>query len=312
MTAVLPALISADEPGVYDIPAAVYHRDPVEGGSLSASGAKKLMPPSCPALFRAWLDGETNDESDHFDYGRAAHREVLGAGDDFVVVAGTGSDENEWRRNTDKDAVRAVRDAGKTPIKPRDAATIKAMAAALRQHRHAAALLDPAAGQPERAIIWRDRESGVNCRALVDYLRWPVEGAPFVIPDYKTAERIDPESISKALWTFAYYGAAAWYCDAVEAAGLAAADDIAFQLIFQMKAPPYLVVVAQVVPDSIGWGHARNRKARDLYARCSERDEWPGFAPDDRPIPVQLPHYATYQLDAAMQLGELAPEGMRI
>ena len=39
MTATLPALISADEPGVYDLPAEQYHRDPVEGGSLSASGA---------------------------------------------------------------------------------------------------------------------------------------------------------------------------------------------------------------------------------------------------------------------------------
>ena len=57
MTAILPALISADELGVYDLPAAAYHRDPVEGGSLSASGAKKLMPPSCPALFKAWRPG---------------------------------------------------------------------------------------------------------------------------------------------------------------------------------------------------------------------------------------------------------------
>lgn len=36
------------EPGVYDLPAEVYHADPVEGGSLSSTGARKLLPPSCP------------------------------------------------------------------------------------------------------------------------------------------------------------------------------------------------------------------------------------------------------------------------
>ncbi|MBO0827768.1 MAG: hypothetical protein J2P24_08300 [Streptosporangiales bacterium] len=44
------------EPGVYNLPAAVYHADPVPGGSLSQSGAKKLLPPSCPALYRYWAD----------------------------------------------------------------------------------------------------------------------------------------------------------------------------------------------------------------------------------------------------------------
>jgi hypothetical protein len=44
-----PALIT--EPGVYDIAEDHYHADPVPGGSLSNSGAKKLLPPSCPAKF---------------------------------------------------------------------------------------------------------------------------------------------------------------------------------------------------------------------------------------------------------------------
>src|SRR5258708_26204894 len=38
--------------GVYGIPADAYHADPIEGGSLSSSGARRLLPPGCPALFR--------------------------------------------------------------------------------------------------------------------------------------------------------------------------------------------------------------------------------------------------------------------
>ena len=43
MTALAVAEFTA---GVYDIPEDLYHRDPVPGGSLSCSGAKKLLPPS--------------------------------------------------------------------------------------------------------------------------------------------------------------------------------------------------------------------------------------------------------------------------
>ncbi|MGW9447058.1 hypothetical protein, partial [Bacillus mobilis] len=54
MTATDERTLSAiTRPGVYDgIPEAVYHRDPVPGGSLSSSGARKLLAPSCPALFK--------------------------------------------------------------------------------------------------------------------------------------------------------------------------------------------------------------------------------------------------------------------
>ena len=46
------AEVVVDEPGVYDgLDEAAYHADPVPGGSLSASGAKLLLPPSCPALY---------------------------------------------------------------------------------------------------------------------------------------------------------------------------------------------------------------------------------------------------------------------
>ena len=45
-----------DQPGIYDIPEDQYHRDPVPGGSLSASGAKKLLADGGPARYRHQLD----------------------------------------------------------------------------------------------------------------------------------------------------------------------------------------------------------------------------------------------------------------
>jgi hypothetical protein len=289
------------EPGVYDIPADVYHRDPVDGGSLSNSGAKKLMPPSCPALFKAWRDGGSEHRA-AFDFGRAAHARVLGVGEPIVVV-----DADDWRSKAAQTKRDEARAAGHTPILASDNAVIDEMAAKLRAHPIASALLDPDAGKAEQTIVWHDRESGVTCRALVDFLRHPAPGQRYLLPDYKTAAKVDPESISKALWDYGYYGQAAWYSEAVQAAGYSDGPP-AFLLVFQMKTPPYLVVVAQVDPDTVGWGHARNRYARDLYRRCVNSDTWPGYA-DDSVISVQLPVYATYQLEGALKRGELDPEG---
>jgi len=301
-------MLPITSPGVYDLPAEVYHADPVAGGSLSHSGAKLLMPPKAPAFFKAWLDGDLNEHKEEFDFGAAAHHKVLGIGDDVVVVAGTGKDPNSWRTEADKAAVQAVRDAGKRPIRPHDVDTIAAMAAALRAHPWAANLLNPAAGAPERTLVWQDKESGVWCRAMIDFLRHTIVGQRLVLVDYKTADEVDPDTIAKAVANFCYYGQGAWYVDGAEELGLSPAGQPAFILIFQRKTAPHLVVCAQLHPDDIGRGHDRNRKARDLYRVCRERDQWPGYA-DDRVISTQLPTWKTYQHDAALLRGDFEPEG---
>lgn len=167
------------EPGIYDIPVEQYHHDPVVGGSLSNSGAKKLMPPSCPALFKEWRDGGT-EHKDAFDFGRATHARVLGAGEPVVVV-----DADDWRSAKARAQRDEARAAGATAILAKDDAVIDEMAAKLRAHPIASALLDPDTGKPEQTIVWRDPETGVWCRALVDFLREPAPGQRYLLPDYK-------------------------------------------------------------------------------------------------------------------------------
>src|SRR4051794_32399270 len=96
MTATLP-LSEAVGPGVYDdMPVAAYHADPVPGGSLSCSGAKKLLPPSCPALY-AWERDNPPAPTTTFELGHAAHQRVLGVGPEIVVV-----DAETWNTNAVK------------------------------------------------------------------------------------------------------------------------------------------------------------------------------------------------------------------
>lgn len=288
------------EPGIYDIPAEQYHQDPVVDGSLSHSGAKKLLPPSCPAIFKAWREGGS-EHKDVFDFGRAAHRRVLGAGDEIVVL-----DFDDWKKAAAQTAKKEAYAAGLTPILTKDDEVIEAMAVALREHPIAASLLDPAGGAAaEQTLVWRDEETGVMCRALLDWLRTPIPGQRLVVPDYKTSHEVDPDSISKALASYAYYGQGAWYTEATEKLGLSTGQP-AFVLIFQRKTAPHLVVCAQVMPDDLGRGHERNRMARHLYRWCSEQDAWPGYA-DDRVLPVYLPSWEQMRHDGASERGDFDP-----
>jgi hypothetical protein len=250
------------------MPEDAYHADPVPGGSLSASGAKLLLPPSCPALYRYRRDHPK--VSAEFDFGTAAHRYVLGAGPQVTVV-----DADDWRTKKAKDARDEARDHGYVPLLPAEYAEVRAMATAIREHPVASALFDPAYGKPEQSLFWQDGEFGIWRRARLDWLPRPQPGRRMVIPDYKTAAAIDRESIRKAVANYGYHMQAAQYTDAAIALGLD--DDPAFLFVFQEKTPPYLVSIAQLDPEAIGTGRARNRRACEIWRDCTETGIWPGY-----------------------------------
>ena len=70
------------EDGLFTVEENTYHRD---RGSLSCSGAKLLLPPSCPAKFRQRMDNPPPPKP-HFDFGSIVHTLTLGAGSDYVVL----------------------------------------------------------------------------------------------------------------------------------------------------------------------------------------------------------------------------------
>lgn len=261
------------EPGLYNLPEHEYHADPVEGGSLSSSGAKLLLPPSCPAIFK---HRKTNpsEPTDDMILGSAAHVVVLGAGADIAII-----EANSWRSGEAKLAKAEALAAGRIPLLAKDHDTVLAMAAALRRHRMADQLFQPGTGKAEQTVIWKTGD--VRRRALIDWL------GEDIIDDYKTCFRADRASIIKAIATYSYHGQGAWYTDAAESLGM---HKPRFRLIFQEKTPPYLVVVVRPDADAIEVGRRANRKAMDIYARCMETGVWPGYA--DGEIEVGLPGWA--------------------
>lgn len=293
----LPAPVEVAGPGVYHLSAEQYHARP----ELSSTGARKLLPPSCPAHFRLWQDeGEAPKAA--WDKGHAAHKVVLGSGPGLVAVEDAwGKDPNAWRTDKVKALVESVRADGDVPLKKADFDDVHAMADALRQHPTAAALLDPAAGDAEQTLIWRDPDTGVMCRALVDFLRHPLAGRRFLLPDYKTTGAeygASPDKVGRTMADFGYYIQLAWYRMGVASLGLAPDELIHPLLVIQETRKPYLVTVAEPDPTAMRMGAIRCRQALDLYAECVREDRWPGYGDDV--VLAELPPWETKELNGAI------------
>ena len=278
------------KPGIYDMTLEEYHADP----ALSSSGARAIMPPSCPARFR-WDKDHPEEPNRVFDIGKVAHRLVLGRGDQVVVIP-----HKDYRKAEPREMRDAAYAAGKVPVLTAEFDACQEMAAALERHRFpgkdfgAGKLFQ--AGTPERSIFWRDQETGIMCRARPDFL--PANGP--IYGDYKTCVSAALGDLTRAMINFGYYQQMAWYSDGIRALDIH--DDPQPLFTFQEKAAPYLIVVAQPEPDALVWGDIQNAKARAVFAECVRTGTWPGYADDV--VTLEMPGFAASQLQKRHDLGE--------
>lgn len=284
----VPAAYVVTEPGVYPgLPNDWYHRDVVPGGSLSHSGADKLLPPSTPAKFQYDRVNRVPWFKPEFDFGSAAHWLVLegetGVREHRVDVY----DFTSWQTKAAQEGRKASRAAGRAPVLIEQWERIKGMAAAIREHPLASRLFDPDHGQPEVSLFWKDVPTGTMLRCRPDWLPDRPIGGRLIVPDYKTTECASPPVWRKGAADYGYHRQDPWYCDGVRAVGLA--DDPAFVFVVQEIKAPFLVSVIGLEDNAVATGIDENRAAIDLYAACSAADHWPGYSSEVEY--VDLPPY---------------------
>jgi len=271
------------EPGVYEISEEIYFGSQ---HALSCSGAKLLLPPSCPAKFFYAQDHPVY--KDVWDFGSAAHKLVLGSGPELVVVP-----YDSWRTNDAKAMRTEARAAGKIPMLEPDCERVRDMADAIRRHSLANALLNPDYGHAEQSLFWRDPETGILLRSRFDVLRDKV-GGPLMIPDYKTADSADPDTFARSAANFNYHMQDAFYSDGAAALGYHKPRVL---FVVQEKEPPYLVSVVELDYESRQAGRRRYRRAIGIYLKCVAKDEWPGYVDDDQIRYISLPAWAIRRED---------------
>lgn len=251
-----------DQPGIYDLTEAEYHADPVPAGSLSSTGAKGLLPPSCPAQF-AYDRQHERQSTGAFDLGHAVHKLKLGAGADLKEVKA-----DNYMTGAAKEAKKAAYAAGKVPLLSHEMRMAEAMVKAIDEQPHAARQFDPD-GLPEQSLFWIDDETGMWCRARPDWL------TPYQITDLKTSTAADLGHVIRQIERFGYYQQAPWYLDGAIALDLID-PDAPFIFVVVSKAPPHLAQVVELDHNSLEAGRARNRQALEIFRDCTKSGLWPG------------------------------------
>ncbi|MDP7703226.1 PD-(D/E)XK nuclease-like domain-containing protein [Mycobacterium sp. TY815] len=268
------------EDGIYSgISDSDYHRDL---GSLSSSGARALLPPSCPAIFDCERRNPPNPKPE-YDFGHGAHKLVLGEGSEIVEVP-----FDSWRSSEARAAREEAWAAAQVPLLAKDAAKARAMAEVVRAHPVARSLFD-ADGQPELSGVYVDAETGVRLKFRPDWLCQI--GGRIVGLDYKTTTNAEPGHCAKSAAEYGYHMQNAWYLDGLAATEVA--DDPDFLLAFQSKTPPFLVSVIRIRPHHVDLGRRRNRLAINVYRECTETGVWPGYG--DHIHELDLPSYAVFK-----------------
>lgn len=262
------------EPGVYLVPEAEYHADPVAGGSMSSTVARKIMPPGYPALVE-WARTHPK-HSDAFDLGSAAHKLILGEGPQIAEIQA-----DSWRTAAAKAARDQARADGLIPLLSQDVRAAEAMANAVRTHPLAGGLLHDI--EAEHTLAWIDEETGVWCRAMVD----AITADPLLV-DVKTTQAVDDRALMKSIATYGYHQQAAWYLDGAQALGL---EPEGFLFTFVTKEPPHLVRVVELDPAALQRGRDLNRRAMQIWATCRETGQWPGPSTEDITL-LTLPRWA--------------------
>lgn len=290
--------------GAYpDIDALDYHRNAnlLPGPSLSSSGAKVLLAKS---PFHYWYDSPLNPDrppqadKPHFSVGKAAHDLVLLSErwpDHYHVLPEGFSRAASKKFAAEIAEAEAAEAAGLVVLRHEDAETVKAVALALSRSELAVATLTN--GVTEETLCWQDPRTGVWLRARPDFRPHSiiekrdvmvVSDLKFVAPAHAT-----PEGFAKAIHQFGYHQTAAFYSDGIKA--VYGHYPTHWVHVVVEKEPPHCVALYELPGEDIERGRVLNRRAIDLFAGCLERNAWPGYADD--PKPVGLPIWSRMRID---------------
>jgi len=305
--------------GVYRLPADVYHSDPAPEPSLSSSVAKVLI---SETPLHAWtasprLNPDWEPEvKKAFDIGTAAHRLVLGVGEDFEAIPdGMLSADGGIRTKEAKEFVADCRNRGVTPLKEAEVEAINHIArkvgAALREMNMP---IDP--DHSEVAML--AKFDGVWNRCMFDNLP---PGKTYALDLKTTAGSVHPDALAKTVADRGYDISAAHYLRILkELTG----EERTMRFVFVEKAPPFEVGVVELWSDGTmrpasdyepdetltgDWfadAEQKLRRARRQWRACLDSGEWPGYP--RRVAQIAAPIWHRRNSAAAHGFPEIAPK----
>jgi len=253
------------------LPAAQYHADPAPTPSLSSTLAKMLLKRS-PR--HAWCNSRrlnpayASVDSVNFDIGRAAHRAILGCGEDYAAIPeGVLASNGAASTKEAKAFIATQREAGRVPLKGGQIEQIEAMRiVAHNRLSEFDIVLDPS--RSELCAI--SQIDGVWCRAMFDNV--PAD-PKLPIFDLKTCEDASPDACLRSILNYGYDIQAEHYRAVWKAA---TGEDRGFVFIFQEKGDPFEVCLIRLSGSFEAMAKRRAARARTMWGECLINNNWPG------------------------------------
>ena len=178
------------------------------------------------------------------------------------------------RTNAGKAAVAAMEAAGIEAVTAPEMEQAMAMAASVRSHQAAAALLRD--GKAEQSFWFDDIATGLRCKCRPDWYT----GSTIV--DLKTTVDASPKGFAKSVAQWRYHVAQVHY--------LAGTFAERFVFIAVEKFYPYAVGVYELDADAVQFGDYERRNNLQTIADCRAISEWPGYGNIIQPL--SLPKWA--------------------
>jgi len=178
------------------------------------------------------------------------------------------------RTNAGKAAVAAMEAAGIEAVTAPEMEQAMAMAASVRSHQAAAALLRN--GKAEQSFWFDDIATGLRCKCRPDWYT----GSTIV--DLKTTVDASPKGFAKSVAQWRYHVQQSHY--------LAGTFAERFVFIAVEKCYPYAVGVYELDADAVQFGDYERRNNLQTIADCRAISEWPGYGNTIQPL--SLPKWA--------------------
>jgi hypothetical protein len=263
---------------IADLAAADYHADLTKDVPTLSSSIANLLINRSP--LHAWTAHPRLNpnfvpvDDSKYDVGTVAHSLLL-EGTANVDVC----DFADWRTKDAREARDISRANGRTPLLAHQFEEVMGMCNAVAAQLQAFDV-DPiplTAGKPEQTMVWQDAQTGVWCRARIDWLHDDLSA----IDDLKTTTRsAHPEAFAKNLYSYGCDVQAAFYLRGIDKMPYEIGQRLAptrWRWIVVETSPPYGLSVVEPGPAVLELADAKVDAALKLWAECLERDSWPGY-----------------------------------
>jgi hypothetical protein len=267
------------KPGIYDgISDEMYHADPCPEPSLSHSVAVALLgsSPAHARLEHPKLNPDRAErKSRQMDLGKVLHKAFL-EGEDIIGVIPDDllSKNGALGTKAAKELAEAIRESGRIPLTQSQCDQITQ---ALHRLRKRVTELDEIAlpftdGKPEQTLIWRE-DNGIWCRARPDWLRDDFS----CMDELKSAASASPGlgfgQFGRAIWTMGYDIQAALYRRGLQKL---TGQDARFRFV-AVELDGHGLSLCELDPVGRAVSETKVARAIELWGRCMERGEWPGY-----------------------------------